>query len=149
MDPQAVFCHNSACPARGQVGQGNIRVHSRKERRYRCDVCGCTFAATAGTVFYRRRLSKDTVVKIITLLAHGCPRQAIVAAFEVDERTAKNLEEKAGGHCQDVHEHLVEQPRDLGQVQGDACCLPRGRCVARRLGTPPTHSMHARLLPIP
>ena len=119
MDPQTVFCHNSACPARGQVGQGNIRVHSRKERRYRCDVCGCTFAATAGTVFYRRRLSKDTVVKIITLLAHGCPRQAIVAAFEVDERTVKNLEEKAGEHCQDLHEHLVEQPRDLGQVQGD------------------------------
>ena len=36
MDPQAQFCHNPDCPARGQAGLGNIRIHSRKERRYRC-----------------------------------------------------------------------------------------------------------------
>jgi len=64
-------------------------------------------------------LPKDTVLKIVTLLAHGCPRQAVVAAFKVDERTVKSLEEGAGKHCQQVHEHLVERPRDLGQVQAD------------------------------
>jgi hypothetical protein len=101
------------------VEPGNIRVHSYKERRYICDECGKTFAATKGTVFYRRRLPQDVIVKIITLLAFGCPRQAIVAAFEVDERTVKSLEKNAGRHCQNVHEHLVEQPRDLGQVQAD------------------------------
>ena len=26
---------------------------------------------------------------------------------------------QAGAHCQAVHEHLMEQPRDLGQVQAD------------------------------
>jgi transposase-like protein len=119
MDPQTVFCLNSICPARGQMGKGNIRVHSRKERRYRCDVCGNTFVATKGTAFYRRHLPKDTIVKVVTLLAHGCPRQAIVVAFEVDERTVKSLEERTGKHCQQVHEYLVEQPRDLGQVQAD------------------------------
>ncbi len=119
MDPQTVFCPNSACPARGHIGKGNIGVHSQKDGRYICHVCSRTFTATKGTVFYRRRLSKDTIVKIITLLAHGCPRQAIVAAFGVDERTVKSLEEGAGEHCQQVHEHLVEQPRDLGQVQAD------------------------------
>jgi transposase-like protein len=119
MDPQTVFCPNSACPARGQIGKGNIGVHSRKDRRYKCDACGHTFVATRGTLFYRRRVPPDTIVKMITLLAHGCPRQAIVAAFEVDERTVKSLEQSAGEHCQQVHAHLVEQPRDLGQVQGD------------------------------
>ena len=119
MDPQTVFCPNSACCARGHIGKGNIRVHSRKERRYVCDICDGTFVATKGTVFYRRRLIEDTILKIVTLLSHGCPRQAIVAAFEVDERTVKSLEGSAGQHCQRVHEHLVEQPRDLGQVQGD------------------------------
>ena len=92
-------------------------MHSRKERRYGCTVCGATFAATKGTVFYRRHLPGDTVVKVTTLLAHGCPRQAIVAAFEVDERTVKSLEQSAGRHCQHVHLHLVEQPHDLGHVQ--------------------------------
>jgi hypothetical protein len=92
-------------------------VHSHKERRYRCHVCGRTFADTAGSVFYRRRLTRDTIVKVITLLADGCPRQAIVAAFEMDERTVKSLEESAGQHCQEVHAHLVEQPRDLAKCK--------------------------------
>jgi transposase-like protein len=108
-----------ACPARGQVGKGNIQIHSRKDQRYKCTECEKTFAATKGTVFYRRRLAHEIIVIIITLLAHGCPRQAIVAAFEVNERTVQDLERSAGQHCQDVHEHLVEQPRDLGQVQAD------------------------------
>jgi hypothetical protein len=29
MDPRTQFCHNPDRPARGQVGQGNIRVHGR------------------------------------------------------------------------------------------------------------------------
>ena len=53
MDPQAQFCHNPDCPARGQLGLGNIRVHSRTERRYRCTTCNRTFAATQDTLSYR------------------------------------------------------------------------------------------------
>ena len=119
MDPQTVFCPNSACSASGQVDKGNIGVHSVKERRYKCQVCGKTFAETKGTVFYRLRTAKDLVVMVVTLLAHGCPLQAIVAAFGLDERTVLSWQARAGQHCQRVHEHLVEQPRDLGQVQAD------------------------------
>lgn len=119
MDPQAVFCPNEACPARGQAGQGNIGVHSLKERRYRCQVCGKTFAETKGTVFYRLRTARDIVVIVVTLLAYGCPVQAIVMAFGLDERTVLSWQSQSGQHCQQVHEHLVEQPRDLGQVQAD------------------------------
>ena len=119
MDPQTVFCHNLACPARGQVGKGNIGVHSRKERRYKCRVCGQTFSETKGTVFYRLRTARDVVVLVVTLLAHGCPVQAIVVAFGLDERTVLDWQTRGGQHCQRVHEHLVEHPRDLGQVQAD------------------------------
>lgn len=35
MDPQTHFRPNLDCPARGQRGQGNIRVQSQTERRYR------------------------------------------------------------------------------------------------------------------
>jgi transposase-like protein len=120
MDPQTVFCPNSDCPARGQVGQGNITIHSQKEQRYKCNTCGQTFAATKGTPFYRLRTGIDTVCIVITLLAHGCPIQAIVAAFGFDERTVKEWHKRAGEHCEQVHTHLVQgQPRDLGQVQAD------------------------------
>jgi hypothetical protein len=33
MDPRQQFCHNPACRARGQRGQGNIGVHSQAEQR--------------------------------------------------------------------------------------------------------------------
>jgi transposase-like protein len=57
---------------------------------------------------------------VVTLIANGCPIQAIVAAFGLDERTVKAWLERAGVQCKAVHDHLVVgQPRDLGQVQAD------------------------------
>jgi transposase-like protein len=119
MDPQRVFCPNPDCPARGQTGKGNIGIHSQRERRYRCRACGRTFSARRGTTFYRLRSAEETVTIVITLLAHGCPLQAIVVAFGLDERTVQAWHKRAGAHCQRVQAHLVEQPRDLGQVQAD------------------------------
>lgn len=125
MDPAMTFCPNMACPARGQTGQGNIGIHSRKDRRFICTQCRKTFAATHGTVFYRLRTAADLVALIITLLAHGCPVQAIVAAFGFDERTVAAWWARAGRQGQAVQEHLVEQPRDLGQVQADEIRVKR------------------------
>jgi transposase-like protein/IS1 family transposase len=119
MDPTTKFCPNLACPARGQVGQGNIGIHSRQEQRFVCKQCHKTFTATKGTVFYRLRTSAELVVTVVTLLAHGCPLQAIVAAFRLDERTVAAWWARAGQQGQAVQEYLVEQPRDLGHVQAD------------------------------
>lgn len=120
MDPSRQFCHNPACPARGPVGQGTIRVHSRREERYECTVCGVTFSATKGTPFYRLKKEKDLVLVVLTLLCHGCPVQAIVAAFGLDERTVAAWQARAGQHGQRVHEHLVQSGQvELGQVQAD------------------------------
>jgi transposase-like protein len=125
MDPTTTFCPNLACPARGQTGQGNIGIHSRKDRRFLCTQCRKTFSATKGTVFYRLRTSADLVTLIITLLAHGCPVQAIVVAFGFDERTVAAWGARAGRQGQAVQEHLVEQPRDLGHVQADEIRVKR------------------------
>jgi transposase-like protein len=119
MDPTTTFCPNGACPARGQSGQGNIGIHSRKDRRFICTQCRKTFSATKGTVFYRLRTSAKTVVIVVTLLAYGCPVQAIVAALGLDERTVAAWWARSGRQGQAVHEYLIEQPRDLGQVQAD------------------------------
>jgi transposase-like protein len=119
MNPTTAFCPHWHCHARGQIGQGNIGIHSWKEQRFICHECRKTFSATTGTVFYRLRTSAETVVIVVTLLAHGCPVQAIVAAFGFDERTVADWWARAGRQGQAVHEYLVEQPRDLGQVQAD------------------------------
>ncbi len=120
MDPQRQFCHNPDCSARGQMGQGNITIHSQKEQRYRCTACGRTFTATLGTPFYRLRTAVDVVTLVLTLLCHGCPLQAIVAAFGFDERTVAQWQARGGRHCRHVHGHLVQQGQvDLGHVQAD------------------------------
>src|SRR5215471_3209035 len=119
MDPTTTFCPNRNCPARGQTDQGNIGIHSQKEQRFICHACQKTFSATTGTVFYRLRTAAETVSLVVTLLAHGCPVQAIVAAFGFDERTIAEWWTRSGRQGQAVHESLVEQPRDLGPVQAD------------------------------
>lgn len=120
MNPRELFCPNMDCPARGQVGKGNIHTHSLKDRRCICEVCGQTFTITAGTIFYRLRHAPELVIQVITLLAYGCPIQAIVKAFGLDERTVCDWHRRAGQHCQSVHEHLVESSQqDLEQVQAD------------------------------
>lgn len=120
MNPQTVFCPNLSCPARGQQNKGNIGVHSEVEHRYICHECGDTFSATKGTLFYRLRTDAVTVMIVITLMAYGCPVPAIVKAFGFDERTVKQWWQRAGVHCQAVHEQMVEQQQlDLKQVQAD------------------------------
>lgn len=125
VDSQTAFCPNPNCPAKGQVNKGNIRIHSQKQRRYLCRECGKTFAATKATPFYRLRHPAELVVQVVTLLAHGCPVQAIVAAFGLDARTVADWQQRAATQCQQVHEHLVEQPRALGEVQADELRVKR------------------------
>ena len=119
MDPQTVWCPNLACPARGQLGQGNIGVHSQKERRYHCRVCDKTFGARTGTIFHRRRTDEALITVVITLVSWGCPLVALEHAFGLQPHTIRDWLAAAGVHAEAVHHAQVVQPRDLGQVQAD------------------------------
>lgn len=119
MNPHQQFCPNVKCHASGKVGQGTIVVHSWKERRYKCTCCKRTFSERTGTAVFGIKKPISLFVQVTTLLAHGCPLQAIVATFELDERTVADWQQKAGTHCQQVHEHLLQQPLNLEQVQAD------------------------------
>lgn len=120
MNPEELFCLNPECPAKGQVGKGNISIHSKQEGRCRCHVCDDTFSCRRGTIFYRLRTKPEIVILVLTLLAYGCPTQAIVKAFGFDERTVKKWWERAGRHCDSFHQHTIGQSQlDLEHVQAD------------------------------
>lgn len=120
MNLQEIFCPNLDCPARGQCGRGNLSIHSVKEKRCYCSVCDKTFSLSKGSIFYRLKNDPQTVLLVIALLAYGCPLQAIVMAFGFDERTVKGWWQRAGQHCQAVHDHRVGQSQlELQQVQAD------------------------------
>jgi len=120
MDPTTTRCPNGNCPARSRTGQGTIGIHARKAQRFLCHACQKTFSARTGTVFSRRRTSAETVVLVVTLLAHGCPLQAMVAAVGCDERPVADWGARAGRQGQAVHAYVVEPPRDLGKGHADA-----------------------------
>jgi transposase-like protein len=70
--------------------------------------------------FYHLHKPAELFTIVLTLLCHGCPIQAVVAAFGLDERTVAAWQMKAAWHCQEVHEHLVGQGQiELGHVQAD------------------------------
>jgi transposase-like protein len=131
LDPSTQFCPNFYCLHRGKAGLGNIRVHSRQERRFRCTTCAKTFAATRNTPFYRLHKPPDLLTLVLTLLTYGCPRQAIVAAYGLDERTVADWQQRAGRHAQRFHELHVQQGRvDIQHVQADELWV---KVLGRRL----------------
>src|SRR3989441_2971803 len=120
MEPSAQFCPNPMCSARGQTGLGNIAIHDRKRQRYRCKHCKKTLSARRGTLFEGLRKPSELIVIVVTRLSFGCPVQAIVQAFDLDERTVASWRDRAGSQCQRVHQAVVEQGRlDLLHVQAD------------------------------
>lgn len=77
------------------------------------------------------RKPTELIVIVITLLAYGCPIQAIVQAFGLDERTVASWRDRAGRHCQQVHEALVERNvLDLLHVQADEIRVKGRRMTA-------------------
>jgi transposase-like protein len=66
------------------------------------------------------RTDEEKVVIVVTLRTSGCPIQAIVHAFKLDERTVASWQNRAGEHCEKVHKGIVEQENVKSQhIQAD------------------------------
>ena len=72
---------------------------------------------------------EEVLTCVATLLAYGCPPQAIVAAFGLDERTVAAWQQRAGQHCEQVHRDLVREV-DAQHVQADELWV---KLVGRKL----------------
>jgi transposase-like protein/IS1 family transposase len=129
MDASKQFCPNEACSARGKVGEGNIGIHSYEPQRYRCRVCDKTFSARRGTMMEGLRKPEELIIIVVTLLAYGCPLQAIVRAYGLHERTVADWQRRAGEHCQQVHQAIVQH----GQVQSHHVQADEIRAKGRKL----------------
>src|SRR5258708_35375124 len=108
MDASKQFCPNSSCSARGKMGEGTISIHGRKRPRYKCQVCKKTFSARQGTMMEGLRTDEETITKVVTLVAYGCPIQAIVHSFGMDERPVAAWQNR---HRRRFH-GLTESPRE-------------------------------------
>ncbi len=80
-DALQLFCSNVDCSARGKIGAGNLVSHGKKRERYTCKTGEKTFCARQGTMLVGLRTPEELMVIVVTLLAYGCPVQAIVHAL--------------------------------------------------------------------
>ena len=77
------------------------------------------------------RKPTELIVIVVTLLAYGCPIQAVVHAYGVDERTVASWRDRAGRHCQQLHHAVVEQGKlELVHVQADEIRVKGRRMIA-------------------
>jgi hypothetical protein len=94
-------------PIRGRMGR--VR-HEAKSGKATSRFMGASGNATAvvpvgrraslrrGTMLEGLRKPTDLIVVVVTLLASGCPLQAIVHAYGLDERTVASWRDRAGRH---------------------------------------------------
>lgn len=92
-------------------------------------------------MFAGLRRDSTLVVIVITLLAYGCPVQAIVQAYGLDERTVADWRDRAGRHCERVHQAIVEQAGlalehvQADEIRGKGCGMIFWLGMAMMVGT--------------
>jgi transposase len=75
-------------------------------------------------MFHCRHTTMQLMVQIITLVNQGYPIVAIEAAFGIQARTARDWVGAAERQSGTLQQHLVQQPRELSQVQADELGVP-------------------------
>ena len=85
---------------------------------YKCNICGKRFSETAGTPFHHLKTPQETVLHAYKDLAEGLGVRATARVNGVDKDTVLRWVKRAGQHCQQVSEYML-QGLELTQAQMD------------------------------
>jgi transposase-like protein len=116
-------CPNPDCPAYGQRGAGNLRLHGwsgkgRRIRCLRCASCGTDFSERANTPLFDLRTAEDTLVAIASHLAEGTGCRATARLCGVSLNTVLRFTARFGRHAELFHD-LTARGIPPRQVQPD------------------------------
>jgi hypothetical protein len=113
------FCDNETCTHYGQVGQGNLRTHSRKSGQIQCNRCNSKpFSVRKGTMFFDLRTPIDKVISVLGLLASGMGVNALCREQKVTADSLRAWVILAANHV-DAFSAYMQQDMHLEQVQID------------------------------
>src|SRR5215211_5164209 len=104
------FCPDEECDHYAKVDEGNIIKYGRSKRgvqRYRCKGCSTTFAATRGTLFYRKHAPVKDILETLALLAEGVRISSLSRAKGFKEDTILRWLREAARHSEAVEEALM------------------------------------------
>jgi transposase-like protein len=116
-------CPNPDCPAYGQRGAGNLRLHGWSGRGHRirclhCATCGRDFSERANTPLFGLRTTEETLLAIARHLAEGAGCRGTARLCGVGLNTVLRFTQRFGSHAERFHDEMVRhvQPR---QIQPD------------------------------
>ena len=115
------FCPNEECRNYAQADEGNIIKFGKSKQgvqRYRCKSCATTFAATRGTLFYRKHAPLKDILETLALLAEGVRISSLSRAKGFKEDTILRWLREAARHAEAVEDVLLEDYR-LSKAQVD------------------------------
>lgn len=116
------FCPNRECSHYASVDGANIIKFGKSKRgvqRYQCKICKTTFAATRGTLFYRKHAPLKDILETLALLAEGVRISSLSRAKGFKEDTILRWLRDAARHADAVEEALLED-YELSKAQVDA-----------------------------
>ncbi len=116
------FCPKKGCPHYAKVGEDNIikyGLSNQGVQRYHCKGCKTTFAATRGTLFYRKRTPLKDILETLALLAEGVRISSLSRAKGFKEDTILSWLREAARHSEAVEEVLLaDYESSKAQVDG-------------------------------
>jgi len=115
------FCPNEECQLYAKVDEANIIKYGRSKQgvqRYRCKGCQTTFAATRGTLFYRKHAPVKDILETLALLAEGVRISSLSRAKGFKEDTILRWLREAALHAEAVEDVLLAD-YELSKAQVD------------------------------
>jgi len=78
------------CGSENIIGHG-VQHNGSHPRRKKCKDCGRTFNTKKGTIFYRKKMSRETIISIVYLFLTGYPISNMPPLVHRTERSIRNL----------------------------------------------------------
>tara|TARA_B100000809_G_C14909146_1_gene449156 strand:+ start:187 stop:759 length:573 start_codon:yes stop_codon:yes gene_type:complete len=107
-------CLNSECSLYGKKDSGNIVRHGfiykkrGRTRRYRCDVCQSTVAATKGTPYYRLQHSRNAFDRVAAMCVEGVSKSATARIMKISWNTASRWVERAAAAAKVFNKQMTK-----------------------------------------
>jgi transposase-like protein len=115
------FCPNEECQFYAKVDEGNLIKYGRSKQgvqRYQCKSCATTFAATRGTLFYRKHAPVKDILESLALVAEGVRISSLSRAKGFKEDTILRWLREAASHAEAVEDVLLAD-YELSKAQVD------------------------------
>jgi transposase-like protein/IS1 family transposase len=98
------------CGSEDIIGHG-VQHNGSHPKRKKCKDCGRTFNMKEGTIFYRKKMSRETILTIVYLFLSGYPISNMPPLVHVTERSIRNLLKDAITRFK-KYEALIVAPSD-------------------------------------